>query len=166
MNMRKFINIVSEGKILPFPGNVNPTNKLAVAKGGADIVGFPKEVPLNNFAKSYVETALWSSNDEGESLEKYSINDIATPTLQEMVEDCTDFQKINHADLQIAYDQIGYGEDQAGQDFWLTRNSHGSGFWGHKLGDVGERLTNAAHSYGEFNLFIGSDKMIHGACDF
>ncbi len=35
-----------------------------------------------------------------------------------------------------------------GQDFYLTRNGHGTGFWDRGYGDVGKRLTEAAKIYG------------------
>ena len=37
--------------------------------------------------------------------------------------------------------------DQCGQDFILTANRHGAGFWDRGLGDAGDKLTEAAHGY-------------------
>lgn len=39
-----------------------------------------------------------------------------------------------------------------GHDFILTRNHHGAGFWDRGLGDLGDRLTTAAHVYGEQSI--------------
>lgn len=39
--------------------------------------------------------------------------------------------------------------EQVGHDFWLTRCRHGAGFWDHGLGELGDRLTKVAQSYGE-----------------
>lgn len=50
----------------------------------------------------------------------------------------------------------------AGIDFWLTRNGHGAGFWDRGLGDVGTRLTCAAHNYGSVDLYAGDDGLIYG----
>jgi hypothetical protein len=44
----------------------------------------------------------------------------------------------------------------------LTRNGHGAGFWDRGIGDRGDRLTAAAHAWGEFELVIGDDRKIHG----
>jgi hypothetical protein len=59
-----------------------------------------------------------------------------------------------------------YGPEQAGHDFALTRNHHGAGFWDRGLGDVGDRLTEIAHGYGESNAWItdpddDSDNLAH-----
>lgn len=72
----------------------------------------------------------WAPEWSAESLERARV-------------DCEAFVAENAGDLE--------GEDmaQAGHDFYLTRNRHGAGFWDRGLGDVGRRLTEAAHSYGE-----------------
>jgi hypothetical protein len=150
--------------VIPFPGNTRPTSNLAVAQGGAQVMGFPKKVPLDDFAKAYVVAALWSSHDDGEPLDdEHTIEDIASPTLEQMAADCARFQRDNAELLDAAYDTGGYGgEEQAGHDFWLTRNGHGAGFWDRGLGDLGKRLSDVARRYGDFDLYIGDDKMIHG----
>ena len=38
----------------------------------------------------------------------------------------------------------------AGQDFWLTRNGHGGGFWDGSWPIYGDMLSQAAENYGEF----------------
>jgi hypothetical protein len=52
---------------------------------------------------------------------------------------------------------------QIGHDFWLTRNRHGAGFWDRGLGDLGDKLTAAAHTYGESNLYVGDDGQVYVA---
>ena len=56
----------------------------------------------------------------------------------------------------------GLGTEEAGHDFWLTRNRHGSGFWDEDIGDVGRQLTEAACACGECNLYVGDDQRIYG----
>lgn len=49
--------------------------------------------------------------------------------------------------------------EQAGHDFHLTRNHHGAGFWdGDWADDVGKRLTDVAHIYGNCELMGKLDK--------
>ena len=52
--------------------------------------------------------------------------------------------------------------EQAGHDFWLTRQGHGAGFWD---GDWPEpyaaMLTKGAECYGEFQTYAGDDGLIH-----
>lgn len=115
---------------------------------------------LDTFTKQYIETALWSSNDEstpdgGLPMDrKYGIKDLATETRLAMIEDCARFQAENAED--IASDL-----SQAGHDFWLTRNGHGAGFWDGDWPEAGERLTKASKAYPEVTLYIGDDKKIY-----
>lgn len=111
---------------------------------------------MNTFIKAYLECALWSSQDEdGDPLDSvFGIDDLAPETLRQAIEDCTAFQADNASDLE------GIDPSQAGHDFWLTRNRHGAGFWDRGLGEVGQRLTDASHAYGEVDLYVGDDCLI------
>jgi hypothetical protein len=93
---------------------------------------------LDKFTTAYIEAALWSSMDEstpagGQPMDaNYTITDIQD-------------------DVSLA-----------GHDFWLTRNHHGAGFWDGDWPEcVGEKLTEASHSCGEMNLYIGDDGRVY-----
>lgn len=116
---------------------------------------------MNSFTLAYIEAALWSSMDNsddqgGEPLDaNYGLEDIAPETLGSILSDCAAFQR-DHAD------DIGGEREQAGHDFWLTRNHHGAGFWdGDWEEDVGRRLTEASHAYGSVDLYVGDDGLIY-----
>lgn len=117
---------------------------------------------LDDFTKAYLETAIWSSNDEsdergGKPLDaNYSIEDFTVKSLRGAIEDCKAFQKDNASDLE------GIKPSQAGHDFWLTRNDHGVGFSDRGLGDVGVRLKAACRPYGTVYLMVYRGK-IHGS---
>ncbi len=114
---------------------------------------------LDAFTTAYIECALWSSTDNttdngGEPLDSnYSPDDIAIATLKEMQADCDAFQHDNAADLD------GLDSEQAGHDFWLTRNGHGAGFWDRGLGEQGDRLTKASKVYGSVDLMVYRGKV-------
>lgn len=114
---------------------------------------------LDTFTRDYIVCALWSSTDDnGESLDKdYELEDIVTETLLRMQEDCKKFQEENRELLSKAGD-----DGQNGQDFWLTRNGHGAGFWDHGYGEIGEKLTEATTRYGDYTLFATSFRKIVG----
>ena len=121
---------------------------------------------LDEFTRSYLECALWSSIDEqpdgngGPPLDQeYCAHDISQDTLREMVDDCADFQKSNVALLDCAYELGGYEEGRAGFDFWLTRNGHGAGFWDRGLGETGDKLTEACKMYGDVTLYACDDEV-------
>jgi hypothetical protein len=124
-----------------------------------------KRGSLDTFARQYMETALWSSNDEstpsgGAPLDKnYTVADIAPATRRRMQADCRAFQKR----ARQALDDAGMSASDGGHDFWLTRNRHGTGFWDRGDGPAFKRLTDIAHSFGEYNLYVGDDGKVHGS---
>jgi hypothetical protein len=118
---------------------------------------------LDAFALAYAECALWSSTDDGEPLDAlYGIDDIHPDTLARMAKDCADFRNYVaglSADLAALIDS---NPSLAGNDFWLTRNRHGGGYWDRGYwGKDGHRLTEAAHTYGSVDLYVGDDGLIH-----
>ena len=115
---------------------------------------------LEVFFSQYVATALWSSCDEQDDpLDSlFDINDLAADTRDEMYADCMEFYVANQ---QLIDSDLG--AEQAGHDFWLTRNGHGAGFWDGDWKDKGQELTKAAEAYGTYTLYIGDDLKIHGA---
>jgi hypothetical protein len=125
-----------------------------------------------DFLRAYIVCALWSSTGPEEepyaceSLDDiFSADDLAPECLESMRADCDDFIASNEADL-IAYclemrSEQWSGEERAGHDFWLTRNGHGAGFWDRGLGDLGERLADAASVYGGVDLYPGDDGLIY-----
>lgn len=111
-----------------------------------------------SFFLQYVETALWSSIDnEDQPLdESYTTDDIAPETLVAMRADCDAFYEDNQEIL------AKYDSETCGHDFWLTRNRHGAGFWdGDYPTEDGRKLTEASHTYGEVNLYVGDDGKIY-----
>jgi hypothetical protein len=115
---------------------------------------------LDKFLQAYIAVALWSSMDEstpegGEPLDKnYGPDDLASDTLAKMRADCEKFQAENATDIEG-------NEEQAGHDFWLTRNSHGSGFWDGDWPEAGQRLTAVCKKYPEVDLYVGDDGLIY-----
>lgn len=115
---------------------------------------------LDTFTRAYIECALWSSMDNadqgGEPLDaNYSVSDIAPEALAEIVSDCAAFQR-DESESLTALDSA-----QSGHDFWLTRNHHGAGFWDRGLGDLGRKLTDAAHAWGSCDIYVGDDGKLH-----
>lgn len=109
------------------------------------------------FTDAYVEAMLWSTtDDDGDPLDdNYDARALAPETLKQILEDCERFQEENAKDL------VGIDPASAGHDFWLTRTGHGLGFWDRGLGDVGERLTAAAHAFGNLDPYAGDDGKLY-----
>jgi hypothetical protein len=112
---------------------------------------------ISTFTRAYIEAALWSTTDDNDKPldEKYGIDDFAAETLQKIVADCERFQEENVAAINGDY-------EQAGHDFWFTRNGHGVGFWD---GDWAEPnatiLDNASKHFGECWLYVGDDGKLY-----
>ena len=118
---------------------------------------------VDTFTRSYIDCAFWASLDDDNVPfeDNYDHRDLATDALAAIVEDCKDFQESQAGLLEEAYKIGHYDVDQAGHDFWLTRNRHGAGFWDHGLDEVGRRLTDAAHVYGNSDLYVGDDGKVY-----
>ena len=121
-----------------------------------------EELELVELFRCYCESALWSSLDNnGQPLnELFSPSDMEECCLNRMLNDCRKFLEDQRVTIMAAYDQ-GWFEttdkafQQAGHDFWLTRNGHGCGFWDGGWPDrVGEILARAAKKFGEFSLYV------------
>lgn len=145
----KSLQIIA-GDVIQFPMKVNEPILQPDENLLPDIQ--PKQ-PLDDFTKAYIEAALWTSGLD----KNYTINDFTGPTLKKMMDDCEDFQLLNKEELDVMSN-----DKMAGHDFWLTRNGAGAGFWDKELGDVGDRLTDAAHKYKEFSLVADDDGKIYG----
>lgn len=123
---------------------------------------------LETMIAAYIECAIWSSSDNvddsgGEPLDaNYDASDLSPDARVTMEADCKSFyEDPSNADALALWD-----DSQAGHDFWLTRNGHGAGFWDRYCGDTdesraGDLLTKASKPYGEVDLYIGDDGLIH-----
>jgi hypothetical protein len=115
------------------------------------------------FLRAYIHAAFWSSPlydeegvEEGTLLESGNTEaDLAPDALESMRQDCEAFISSAGDDL------VGMDPEQAGHDFWLTRNRHGAGFWDRGLGERGDRLTALAHPYGESTLYLDDEGRVH-----
>jgi hypothetical protein len=119
---------------------------------------------VDKFTRGYLEAALWSSTyDDGEREDRpmdddFDVDVDLSPAMVRISEhDCAYFQKSNRKDLRAAK----LPPEEAGQMFWLNRNGHGVGYWDRPGGPVGERLSDAAHTYGSVDLYVGDDRKIH-----
>lgn len=115
---------------------------------------------MDTFVSQYLQAALWSSSDlnSGKPLdETYTVADIHPATIEMAVRDCDSFRE-KAGDLLDGIDS-----EQAGRDFWLTRNHHGAGFWDRNLGEIGYKLTKLSHEFGPVDLYPGIDNKIHEA---
>ena len=105
---------------------------------------------VDDFTMHYIATGL-SLADEDAGRNVFA-DDLAPESLAKIKQECADFQAANPS--------VSENSAIAGQDFWLTRNRHGAGFWDGDWED-GDALTQAAHACGERNLILGDDGKLH-----
>lgn len=107
---------------------------------------------LETFTAAYLECALWASTDyDGSPI----YGDWAPDALKVAQADCKAFYEAAGGDFG------GLSDEQAGHDFWLTRNGHGSGFWDRGIGKRGQELTELAQAWGSADLYIGDDGQVY-----
>ncbi len=118
---------------------------------------------LPKFTQGYIEAMFFTECYSGGDLEGATFAELAPETLAAVKQDCAAFIAANRADLDEAIDTgriDGYNEQSAGRDYWYTRNGHGVGFWDRGLGEIGDKLSNAAR-YSEVNLYRGDDELLY-----
>jgi hypothetical protein len=108
----------------------------------------------NDFLNGYIECAAWCGLNEEDDPNNAPFSPAC---LEQFAKDCAAFESQNAALLE----EWPEGDARAGHDFWLTRNGHGAGFWDRGHGKLGELLTDAAHAFGECDLYVGDDGEIH-----
>ncbi len=107
---------------------------------------------LDDFAKGYVEAMFFTNGDTGDEredlLNEFGIERLTRAAVESIAADCRAFLGYIMPDGCFAQQWIdraeGYDMEQAGRDFWLTRQGHGV------VGDIGSyeslsiRLVNVA----------------------
>ena len=124
----------------------------------------------NPTACALAETLLSSSIDEnGQYLDSdYTIEDFDEDSLNRLYikfekfkEQVTEKIEEDYEDLEDFY-LLRRPADPVEYDFILTANHHGAGFWdGDWMKGVDKILTDAAHSVGEIDVYVGDDKQLY-----
>lgn len=129
-----------------------------------DVAAIKSFNALDEFCQGYVEAMFFTSSgyQEDEDLEDATFDELHAETIARIERDCEAFQTANAALLDEAY-QRDYTPEQAGRDYWLTRNGHGAGFWDRselQEGGLGDKLSNACR-YSEVTLYRGDDNALY-----
>lgn len=108
----------------------------------------------------YVGDRLYDCDRSLETL-NYDSDDLALSAREEIAEDVAAFVISCWDDLHLPFGGARITADDAGRNFLLSRNGHGTGFWDSGLGDRGDRLSAMARPFGDTNAFVGSDGAIY-----
>ena len=114
---------------------------------------------LDTFAKGYVEAMFFTNGDTGDERENllndWGVEKLTKASVDTIRKDCEAFQAKAREDLDEAYDEdkFNYSEEQAGRDFWFTRQGHGVGFWDRNLSEhLRDALSDTARAFGECDV--------------
>jgi len=140
----------------------------------------PAFLALDDFTQGYIEALFFTDNAPGVTTEEWQATedhregsfpgdagfaDLAPEALVAIVADCKRFQERHALVLAEAYAREDYESEQAGRDFWYTRNGHGVGFWEREQlkgeVDLGESLTLTANAYRETDSYLGDDGKVY-----
>ena len=116
---------------------------------------------FETFLRNYFDRALRADADTWDFAHG-SPSHLSPDARKRLTKDARDFVTANWRDLH------DLPAPQAGVDFHLTRNRHGTGDWDRHMGNKveterGKRLTDAAHGFGEVHLYVGDDYEIHAS---
>jgi hypothetical protein len=142
-------------------------------------------IDIDEFVQHYVTCLLWSEtvddveedpDEYGELPQinadyRYGPDDIAPEAMAEIRGDCSGFVAA-HGDLLLAMGETAAElqpnvhryfdpEGDGGHNFCLSRNGHGTGFWDRGLGELGDRLHDAAKFYGTQGLYVADDGLLY-----
>lgn len=128
-------------------------------------------LPSDPFLRGYLMAAFWTSDDNAPSGE-YStsgrpeemMTNLSPEALERATADCAAFESANRELLESATEygsNFNYDSENAGHDFWLSRNGHGAGYFDRDLGEIGDALQAAARASGSCDLYAGDDGKLY-----
>lgn len=114
---------------------------------------------------------LWSeTDDDGNPLDRgdyevsQELRDRVTKDWEDFWEqaEALGFDPEEHLTVVLHPYYGGEAINAAAQDFILTRNGHGCGFWdGDWEESMGAKLTHLCHRFGELSVYVGDDGMLY-----
>lgn len=123
----------------------------AFVRGYVECLFFTEESPSIYTEEFEALIAAEKEIPEGSFPADCTTDDLSDEAWAAIERDCAEFQKAAAPVLEKAY-ETGYDEEQAGRDFWFTRNGHGVGFWDRddlEAAGVGDALSAIAKTFGE-----------------
>jgi hypothetical protein len=117
---------------------------------------------LSYLVQGYIEAMFFTDTGSGDDkgLEHATFADLDDQTLAAIKLDCDKFYAMAEPLISdaISLSPKPYTLRRAGNDFWYTRNGHGTGFWDRDLpGELGEKLSTIAKNFCGQTPYRGDD---------
>ena len=122
---------------------------------------------LNKFTRGYVEAAFFCEcNEDDGDLGNAHVSEIAPEAWEKIKADCAAFQAQPAYQAALAGNNgkvYGFEEEQAGRDYWYTRNGHGVGFWAREADVYGPHVDALTEAAGNQEIYVhrGDDGRIY-----
>ena len=122
---------------------------------------------LAEFTEACIEALYFTDTGEGEQPPVDA--ELSEDTRLDLEADCRSFWRRygcfittkSCADYWSVRNCVHSLPQQAGHDFWLTRNGHGAGFWdGDWPACYEDMFTKGSECYGTFETYLGDDGLI------
>ena len=111
---------------------------------------------LDRFTAATIKALYFT--DTGDDEQPGADAELAPETLLDLKADCRAFWRRFGCYVEPA----SMTPEQAGHDFWLTREGHGAGFWdGDWPQPWADMMDTGAKGYGPFTTYIGDDGLIY-----
>ena len=123
-----------------------------------------REPDIHEAAWAYLECATWLCGvfDEQGNVVYESLDDTdAMPNLTALAAAEKQIRDFLCEEVDEIIERCKILPDQIGNNLFLTRNGHGTGFWDRGWGADGDRLTALCKPMGEDNAYLGDDGTIH-----
>ena len=115
---------------------------------------------FDTFFNQFLVTALWSSNDDaGQPLDnRFTPSDFTPRALEILRAHALSFWSRMY--YYIEHETTNRTAGDAGHDFWLTSQGHGSGFWDGDWPVYGDMLTDLSKCYPTIDITITEDNRL------
>jgi hypothetical protein len=110
----------------------------------------------SEFRQGYISAIYFT--DSGDAGQPDGLAPMEESTYEHVHKDCATFWRSCRALIESGDD--GQSPEQAGHDFWLTRNGHGAGFWDGDWPVNGDTLYLIAKSYDEIHVYATCEGML------
>jgi hypothetical protein len=130
------------------------------AQGYFEAMFFTEESP--GLSTEQWEAGCERGSNDGALPGDVGFSDLDASALAKGIADWLAFEAKARDLLELAYARDDYDEEQAGRDFWFTRNGHGVGFWDREQleeGGLGDKLSAIARTFADVAVYFEDGKI-------